>query len=270
MGPQEPHARPDFEAAAPDYIGMFCKRLLELDHSKNLYEKFRDFCEMVYCTYAQRAPGCDPEKAERLETRYMQIVDTYRNKDTVRAYPEMLAWAAIAIGDGQEFFGTVASRLELLDTMQNSQFFTPHDVSKMMAGMIVEDPAPLIEENGFITVSEPACGAGGMLLAVADVLEQRGYDPSQHMLVQAIDVSPLCYHMTYVQLTLRGIPAAVIRANTLTMEQFESAWTPAIGPFYGKHGRLFDTPQAAPSEPVQENQPPPDYTIGQHGQLGLF
>lgn len=256
-------ARQDFQDVSPDYIGLFCKRLPELDRSKNLYEKFRDFCEMVYCTYAQRAPPYDPEKAAKLEARYMQIVDTYRDKDDVRAYPELLAWAALALGNGQEFFGAVASRLELLDTAQNSQFFTPNNVSKMMADMIIEDPGPLIEEHGFITVSEPACGAGGMILAVADVLEKRGFDPSVHMLVQATDISPLCYHMTYVQLTLRGIPAAVIRTNTLTMEQFESAWTPQVGPFFEKHGRLFDVP-------VREERPPPDYTINQHGQLGLF
>ena len=225
---------------------------------------------MVYCALAKRAPPYNEEKAEQLEDRYMQIVDSYRDKDTVRAYPEMLAWATLAIGNKHEFFGTIASRLGLLDTSQNSQFFTPHDISKMMAQMTIEDLGPLIEKNGFITIMEPASGAGGMILAVADVLEDRGYNPSEHMLVQATDISPLCYHMTYVQLALRGIPAAVIRGNTLSMEQFESAWTPEIAPFYRKHGRLFEA--EAPSD---TSKPSPKDTAEQIplmnkiGQLGL-
>ena len=270
MGEQDQKARSDFKEAAPDYIGLFCKRLPELDRSKNLYEKFRDFCEMVYCTLAQRAPPFNPEKAEKLEARYLQIVDTYQDKDTVRAYPEMLAWAAMAIGEKQEFFGAVSSRMGLLDTTQNSQFFTPHNISTMIADMVIRDCGPIIEKNGFITVAEPASGAGGMILAVADILDELGYDPSFHMLVQATDISPLCYHMTYIQLALRGIPAAVIRGNTLSMEEFESAWTPQIGPFYEKHGRLFEPPYPSGSSESQVNtDPEPINPVDEHGQLGL-
>ena len=109
-----------------------------------------------------------------------------------------------------------------------------------------------------------------MILAVADILEKRGYNPSEHMLVQAIDISPLCYHMTYVQLALRGIPAAVIRGNSLSMEQFESAWTPETAPFYQKHGRLFDAPTPSAvkdSDPKKETQQ--HILINKIGQLGL-
>ena len=124
-------------------MDLFCKRLPELDRSKNLYEKFRDFCELAYCAIAQRAPPFEKAKKEKLEARYLQIVDTYRDKDTVRAYPEMLAWATMAIGNKLEFFGTVSSRLGLLDTRQNSQFFTPHNISTMMAEVVIQDCDPL-------------------------------------------------------------------------------------------------------------------------------
>ena len=77
MGSQDQGAGKEFKGVSQDYIGLFCKKLISLERSKNPYEKFRDFCEMVYCTYAQRAPGCDQEKADKLEARYMQIVDTY-------------------------------------------------------------------------------------------------------------------------------------------------------------------------------------------------
>ena len=78
----------------------------------------------------------------------------------------------------------------------------------MIAMMSLQDVGPIIEANGFVTVSEPACGAGGVVLATADARQKEGFDPSMHMLVEAVDLSPLCYHMTYVQLTMRGIPAS--------------------------------------------------------------
>jgi hypothetical protein len=156
------------QSEPPDYVRLFSKRLLELDRSKTPFEKFRDFCEMAYCAYAKLMAA--PAETDALEECYMRIVGTYADKDTVRAYPEMLAWATLTVADRQEFFGKVASQLELLDT-QNSQFFTPHDVSRMMAEMIIGDPKAIIDEQGYITLQEPASGAGGMLLAVADVLE---------------------------------------------------------------------------------------------------
>jgi hypothetical protein len=78
-----------------------------------------------------------------------------------------------------------------------------------------------------------------MILTAADVLERQGFDPAFHMLVKAQDISQLCFHMCFLQLTFKGIPALVERANTLSMEVFEQAWTPHAFRFYQKHGRFF-------------------------------
>ena len=156
----------------------------------------------------------------------MQIVCTYRNKDTVRAYPELLGLAANAIRQGCDFLGSVATEMEVLNA-QIGQFFTPYEVARMMAMMSLEDAAALIRQNGFLTLQEPASGAGGMVLAAAQTLQDNGFDPGLHMLVNAIDVSRLCFHMTYLQLSLRGIPALVEHGNTLSGERFARAWTPS-------------------------------------------
>ncbi len=140
----------------------FIKRLQALDRSKSTYEKFRDFCEMVYCAYAKLT--ADPERAEVLEARYMQIVGTYQDKDTVRAYPELLAMAWEAVNGGQDFLGSVASILEVLDA-RNGQFMTPQPVARMMAEMLLHDAGEIIEKQGYITLNEPAAGTGGMVLA---------------------------------------------------------------------------------------------------------
>src|SRR5262245_12333449 len=94
-------------------VSSFIKRIERIDTEKNVYELFRDFCEMSYCALAKRTtPG---ERADQLEARYMQIVGTYRNKDTVRAFPELLALACSAIdAGGCDFLGQVASQMEVL------------------------------------------------------------------------------------------------------------------------------------------------------------
>jgi hypothetical protein len=231
-----------------DCVSAFVKRITALDRETSPYDKFRDFCEMAFCACAKlTAPT--PERAQELEDRYMQIVGTYRDKHTVRAYPELLALAGSAINQGCDFLGCVAGDLEVLNA-QIGQFFTPYDVARMMAMMSLQDAGALIGQNGFLTLQKPASGAGGMVLAAADVLAQQGFDPGLHMLVSAIDLSPLCFHMTFLQLSLRGIPALVEHGNTLSGERFARAWTPATTAFYLHHGRLF--PEAARDSPVEE------------------
>jgi len=252
-----------------DFTRDFIRKIEKLDRDKGLYDLFRDFCEMAYCAHAKLTAG--PDRADELEARYMQIVGGYSNKDTVRAFPEMLAiaWRAIE-GGGCDFLGSVASQMEVLNA-RVGQFFTPYEVSRMMAEMSLQDVGSVIEANGYVTVAEPASGAGGMVLATADVLEKNGFDPSLHMLVNAVDISPLCFHMTYLQTTLRGIPALVELGDTLRNTRTESAWTLSTTAFYATHGRLFPVsePSAQPDAaalPHPEPSPVADITL----QLDLF
>lgn len=224
-------------------IQTFIQKLSRPEPSKSPQEKFRDFCELAYCAYAK--PVSDAEQQEALEARYMQIVGSYRDKDAIRAYPELVALVFKGV-QSYDFLGAVAGELGALNSTQG-QFFTPFEVSRMMAEMTIGDHEPTIQERGYLTVQEPAAGAGGMILALAQTMQRRGYDPASQLFVCAVDISAPCYWMTYLQLTLAGIPAQVIRGNSLSLEIFETAWTAATIPFLGKHGDIFKElePQAA-------------------------
>ncbi len=244
----------DKQRPPPDHVRDFISTIERLDREKSHYDLFRDFCEMAYCAHA-KLTAATHARAEDLEARYMRIVGTYRNKDTVRAFPEMLAIAYSAIdAGGCDFLGSVASQMEVLNA-RCGQFFTPYSVSRMIAEMSLQDVAPVIEQNGYVTIGEPASGAGGMVLAAADALQKLGFDPSTQMLVNAVDISPLCFHMTYLQTTLRGIPALIELGDTLRNTRSESAWTPSTLPFYAKHGRLFTS--VAPLLERIDNLPEP-------------
>ena len=211
----------------------FVKELSRLDSSKTVTEKFRDFCELAYCAYA-KLTAINEEQANALENRYMQIVSTYPDKDTIRAYPALIGQAYIAVNQGEDFLGHVAAEIGALD-VRAGQFFTPLHVCQLMAEIGLVEAGSLIMNQGFITFNEPTAGAGAMILAAADVLERQGFDPAFHMLVKAQDISQICFHMCFLQLTFKGIPALVERANTLSMEVFEQAWTPAALAFFKKH-----------------------------------
>lgn len=223
----------------------FIKGLEKLDRSRSISEKFRDLMELGYCAFAK--PAASPDRAEQLEARYMAIVNRYADKDTIRAYPDLLglAWETVAAG-GNDFLGQVSGELSVLDA-RNGQFFTPYAVSRFMAEIGLDGLERVIEEKGYFTLSEPACGAGGMVLAAADKLERMGYNPAIHMLVQAVDVSPLAYYMAYLQMTWRGIAGSVIRGNTLSMEVFESAWTLSTFAFQQYHGQRFEDANTLPA-----------------------
>ena len=169
-------------------VSKFVKVLNGIDQSKRRMEVFADFCELAYCALAKAASPFT-EQQDGLETQYVEVVGRYRNKDDVRKMPELLVLVleAIHVG-GMDFLGAVAGELGELDA-RLGQFFTPYEISRLMAEISLTDVAKTIEATGFVTVSEPTVGAGGMVIAVADVIEGLGFDPAQHLWVEATELS---------------------------------------------------------------------------------
>ena len=106
--------------------------------------------------------------------------------------PKLLALTQLAITPGGcDFLGDIAGELELLDA-KRGQLITPYPLSRLVAEMTLADADAIIAERGFITLQEPASGAGGMIIAAADVLEKNGVDPRFTLYVEALDVASLC------------------------------------------------------------------------------
>lgn len=101
----------------------------------------------------------------------------------------------------------------------NGEFHTPKHVCDLMARMLV-DPESLPKE-GLITVCEPACGAGAMILSLGQVLAT---DARRRLRVTAIDINRTACDMAFINTTLWGIPTRVIHGNTLSMEYW-AAWS---------------------------------------------
>lgn len=203
----------------------FVAELTDIDRSKHASEIFRDFCEMAYCAIAKRSCP-DADRRDALEAQYTAVESRYK-KSVTDPMGNLMGQAAIALRNGGcDFLGLVAGEIGMLDARMG-QFFTPYDVSRMMAEITLGDADKLIAEKGFITVSEPAAGAAGMVIAMADCLADRGHDLSSCVWVEAVELSRSTAYMAYVQMSLRGVPGRVLHGNSLSLEVWSSDLTPA-------------------------------------------
>ena len=66
-----------------------------------------------------------------------------------------------------------------------------------------------------ITINEPTCGGGAMVIAAAKVLKEKGINYQQAMEVVAQDLDWKGVYMCYVQLSLLGISAICVQGDTL-------------------------------------------------------
>lgn len=94
------------------------------------------------------------------------------------------------------------------------QFFTPFHLSELCARTSLTET--IENYNGeVITLNEPSCGGGGMIIAAVKVLLDAGINPQECLRVVAQDLDWKGVYMCYLQLSLLGIRAVVVQGDTL-------------------------------------------------------
>ena len=78
-----------------------------------------------------------------------------------------------------------------------------------------------------------------MVVAAADVLQSRGYNFTDKMLVVANDIDRHCVLMAYTQLSFAAVPAIVQWQDTLTQETWDTFYTPAYTLQASKFNRML-------------------------------
>lgn len=207
------------------------KKLLTANTSsgqRRLAQVFSDFCELA--ALALRNSVDRHGRAER-EARYLEVIGNY-SPEEARRFAELLARLTLEFQAG---FSDVLGRLYMSLELGNGglgQFFTPYDISLLTAQLSLDDCSERFEEakragRDYLTVHEPACGSGGMVIATAKTLQDAGinYQHSMHVTAQDLDITAV--HMTYIQLSLLHVPAAVVHGDTLAAEQRDIWFTPA-------------------------------------------
>ena len=145
------------------------------------------------------------------------------------------------------------------------EFFTPYPVAQLTAKMTLLGCEEVIERQGYLTISEPACGAGSMLIAACEAIADKGYEPEKVMFFEAVDINPLCCHMAFVQCSCLELPGIVCHGDTIKYEFLERWETATFKIWRSLTGRnpfgKMERPDSSPTTPKTK-----DGTV----QLGLF
>jgi type I restriction-modification system DNA methylase subunit len=188
---------------------------------KHRYDLFRDFVIMSAISIHNAFV-----KSEELELEYLQIAKEYKEAD-LKGISELLAMLIELLEvEPTDVLGGLYMELEL-GNERNGQFFTPDCVSLFCAQVTFQGAIDGLDNKQFITLSEPASGAGGMILAFVKTMIEQKHSPHEKLFVQAIDICRLTSLMCYLQLSLWNVPAEVIVGNALSMEIRETYYTPA-------------------------------------------
>jgi type I restriction-modification system DNA methylase subunit len=153
-----------------DYKKEFI-RVIEKDYSnRHISEVLRDFVEVAKCSIANNV-----YESDKLEEQYTNVAKRY---NSTSGFSNMLALVveALEANPEQDFIGDIYMEAEVSNS-RAGQFFTPYTLAKMSAGLTFNKEAAdsAIASKGFVTVGEPACGCGSMLIAWRNVMAERGY-----------------------------------------------------------------------------------------------
>ena len=96
------------------------------------------------------------------------------------------------------------------------QFFTPYDVCRCMAELTIHDNMQKLQNKEWVSVNDPACGAGATLIAAANTFRRKGFNYQTQVLFVANDIDRVTAQMCFIQLSLLGCPGYVAVANTLS------------------------------------------------------
>lgn len=176
------------------------------------------------------------KERESYEQRYLSIVKKYRKEDLEifsQALGVFMGWIQKAM-DGDIPFRDFAGEI-YMDSGTSSgkagQFFTPYHVSHLMAEVIFDKEKIKAEIDAdpdrLITIAEPTCGAGWLIVAAIDVLKNAGINYAWNVFVDCGDIDSRCVHMTYLTLSLLGVPAVVRKGDALSLDYSETWYTPA-------------------------------------------
>jgi hypothetical protein len=244
------------ETTAGNHPKELVKLIQQMSHRHHTLDVFSDFVELSALSISN---AIDKTQFEARERRYLEIIAKYTPEE-VQAFPKMLAELVMsfedetATGSVSDVLGAIYMMLDLGND-RSGQFFTPAEISKLMARLLVGDGSD-VRERGFLRLNEPACGAGGMVIAYADALQSAGLNYQDSMHAICVDVDVRCVYMTYLQLALLHIPAIVVHGNALSMEQWSHWYTPAhvMGGWRGRLARERDqaAPQGAPVETTED------------------
>jgi type I restriction-modification system DNA methylase subunit len=193
--------------------GDFRKILERLSHRHDTRRVFDAFIRLAACALA----------AQTREAKYLEEVKDWE-KSELDLFAEALGALIVEMETRpfEDILGGYYMEFALSSKGQqwNGEFHTPKPITDLMARMTLGDVESL-PAHGPITVCEPACGAGAMILSLAQACPP---EVRRRLRVTAMDVSRTACDMAFINTTLWGVPTRIIHGNSLSLECW-AAWS---------------------------------------------
>lgn len=203
---------------------MFKDKLIEISKNHDIRKSFEDF---VLCSAYAISNSCNYN--DDMGQEYLNIAKKYE-KDELNGFAKMLAYLQLEFNQDNptDILGNIYEEIGMSNKAKG-QFFTPEPVCDFINSIMFSDKniSKTIEEKGYFSINDPACGSGRLLFSAIDFLNKKDI-PIDKVFVEGDDTSLLCCCMTYINLSLRGVSGCVKHQDTLSQEQWHDFYTPAF------------------------------------------
>lgn len=212
-------------------IKTLIKIINEISYEKTPYIVFKDLLEICAIVEHQTifilGLKNKNEIYEKLETRYLKLIKEYTKVEVenITKFYSVLKQFYLKTNYA-DILGQVYEELNL-SNKKTGQFFTPYHICKLMSQMTLADIQKTIDKKGFFTLAEPCAGAGRLIISAAESLAEQNINTG-YMFFQAVDIDQMCFHMSYIQLSMLGLNGTVIWGDVLQAEQYDFLRTPSL------------------------------------------
>ncbi len=206
-----------------------------IEKSAYRVNKSQFITDVLECGAISISNAVDLLSQKEREERYLQTIQKYKPEeqelltDVFSMIYMLLSSVVYDDGHFSDYLGEIFMRCNQ-GNKSTGQFFTPFHISQFMAKAVIGDEVMEKAKNDeILTVSDPCCGGGGMMMAALDVLKndyQINY--ARNCFIACSDIDIRCVYMTYLQLSLAGVPAIIKHQNALTRETWSVWKTPAF------------------------------------------
>ncbi len=194
-----------------DYKKEILDRIEKKAGKYSAYEVFADWIRCCSLSIANAVTIVHGKVWKDREKMYMDTISRY-TKEEAEIFAEMLGLLAMALEDRMEDVLGGIYMSSGMGSKAAGQFFTPYHLSELCGKIVIPEP----DKDGKYRINEPSCGGGGMIIAAAAALKDKGINYQRKMEVVAQDLDWKGVYMCYLQLSLLGIRAVCVQGNTLT------------------------------------------------------
>lgn len=198
-----------------DYEKEFVKGFQSLCRVRSDWEVWQCLMSAWACALSNAFDKSENHYQAR-EEEYAECIRKLGGSNEVPAKLFAILVNALERDPDQDFLGKLYMNLNLGNHWKG-QFFTPYNICRMMALMQIGDKAQQeIDNKGWMSVSDPSCGAGATLIAAANAFRARDINYQERVCFIGQDIDRVVAQMCYIQLSLLGCPGYVMVANTLS------------------------------------------------------